>query len=175
MYTRKRVKYEFSQHGVDNPHEGFCQTPDPLATKVFFDWAIFMDYCGVITGYESFQDLHIKPDDLIGRFYPHRIPDLLEFCAWFPEYSVISSYGSRGMINKMQLDAESFFLCFRMPHKERIVCKGLFISYPTIWGGSTRPPEPSLEELVQSLRAQGYPETEIVFLDEHGNVVKRIG
>lgn len=166
LYKRKREKREYSRHGVDNPHDGFCQTPDPRATKVFFDSGDFMDYCGLIGGYESFRDLPIKPDDIIGRFYPHRIPDLLEFCDWFPEYSVISNYGKRGMINKMQLDAESFFLCHKMPHRERIVCKDLFHLRPAIWGGSTRPRELSLEEVVQVLRAQGYPDAKIIYPDE---------
>lgn len=166
MYTRKRAKFEYSRHGVDDPYEGFCQTHDPRATKVFFDPGAFKDYCGMITHYESFAELQIKPDDLIGRFYPHRIPDLLEFCEWFPEYSVISSYGDRGMINKMCLDAKEFFLCHKRAHKERIVCKRLFYLLPTIWAGSTGEPDASPEEIVQFLRAQGYLDAKVIYPDD---------
>lgn len=91
-------------------------------TKIMFDTAEFLDYCGKIGTPLEFLDIHMKPDAIGGQFYPKRLPEMLEFCEWFPEFSIISKMPNRAMVNRPRLGAHCYYLAKCNRSAERIVC-----------------------------------------------------
>lgn len=94
-------------------------------TKIMFDTGEFHSYCGTMTTFVEFHDLYIKPDGLACNFSPGRLFDLLEFCEWFPEYSILSLMPDGSSINHPKLGARAYFLAKFNRSSERIFCHGL--------------------------------------------------
>lgn len=94
-------------------------------TKIMFDTGEFHSYCGTLTTVVDFISLYIKPCGLAGNFYPHRLSDLLQFCEWFPEYSILSLMPDGSSINHPKLGARTYFIAKFNRYAERIVCHGI--------------------------------------------------
>lgn len=128
-------------------------------TRIMFDTAEFFDYCGMIGEPQEFIGVQIKPDGISGHFYPPRLREMLEFCKWFPEYSIISVMHSDALINQPRLGARYYLLANRNRGNERILCHGgRNNSYEYAVAGYSISPIKPLLTLQQFLRALGMAE-----------------
>lgn len=121
-----------------------------------FDTSEFLDYCGMIGEPQEFIGVLIKPDGIAGQFYPPRLQEMLEYCDWFPEYSIISKMPCGALINQPKLGAQSYFLANLNRSDERIVCHSVYnLSYCCKVAGYKFTSEANSLTLEQFLRARG--------------------
>lgn len=137
-------------------------------TKIMFSTSEFLDYCGMIGEPQEFIGVLIKPDGISGQFYPPRLLEMLEFCEWFPEYSILSKMPCGAFINQPRLGARFYLLANRNRSDERIVCHDIGHKYYRyVIAGYGEHPKPTLEDALRFLRAQGFPEAGIGDPDEN--------
>jgi hypothetical protein len=57
-----------------------------------------------------FDNLSIKPNNLGGRFDPHRVNELIRFCYSNPEYHIVSALHKLNYVNGYSSKALTYFL-----------------------------------------------------------------
>lgn len=95
-------------------------------TKIMFDLGEFHNYCGTLFTMVDFLNIHIKPDGLGGNFTSARLYELMEYCEWFPEYSIVTLMPDGSSINHPKLGARWYFLAKHNRNSERILCHGIW-------------------------------------------------